>query len=332
MLGQPVPGRGQPDPAAVAARPAPCRPPGRAPRCCLRDARRRGAQLGRDLVHRPEAGELEQHPEAADVHADHCFVQSNGMSRKVTWTRTFCGVRLGVMSRSSAPRRRLDGDGVDALRPARAGRVGRAGRPDRRRPARPGCGCSGRPCILAGHRAAATVRSSAPGPARRHRARRRHGRRHAAVHGGRRPAAARHGERDRVPRPARRRRRPQPRRGPPLGPRWRPPASLLPDPPVDRNRRPGRRRARARRRRVLGGLHPAHPAGRGRRHRDRPGWRSPCRSPRWSRPRPSAGRWSDAHPRAAAHRPRAGDPAPGRPVHPGAARPAASRTRRRSAP
>ena len=71
VVGEPSARRGQPDPSAVRLQ------EGRADvarqgRDALRDARRRRAEGVGDLVHRAEAGELEEHAEATDVHA--CIV------------------------------------------------------------------------------------------------------------------------------------------------------------------------------------------------------------------------------------------------------------------
>ena len=57
----------------------------------LGDARGGRAQLGGDLVHRAQPRELEQQPEPADVHPHIVSDLLNGMSSKVTWTRTVPG-------------------------------------------------------------------------------------------------------------------------------------------------------------------------------------------------------------------------------------------------
>ena len=145
-------------------------------------------------------------------------------------------------------------------------------------------------------RPSAFSRETAPGGRR---SRRRHRRRDAAVHGrGGRPPAG-HGERAGVPRAARGGRGPQPRRRPGLGAGGRG-RRAVPDPAVVRHRRPGRCRVRARRGRLLGGVHPAHPEGRRlrqryRRARDLDAGRGPGRD---RRGRPRRGR--TAHSRAAA--------------------------------
>ena len=213
VVGQPAAGRGQPDPPAVGLDERRCPPPGPAPRCCCETRRGGRAELVGDLAHRAEPGELEQQLAAGVGPSGHCSRSSNGMSSNLTWTRTVPRPSTGAMTTSSRrPRRRLDGDRLDALRPARPRRLRRAVRPGRPE------GAAWLRLVWAGvHRAG---RSCARGrsdfsPARRCVA----GVALGVVTAGVTmlfmaavgPAAPRHRQRPGVPRPARGRRGPQPR-------------------------------------------------------------------------------------------------------------------------
>nr|WP_284289153.1 hypothetical protein [Angustibacter aerolatus] len=197
---------------------------------------------------------------------------------------------------------------------ARHRRLHRAVRPHRARGRRVAAARLGRRGAAAG-RPAAPVRLHPVGAAGLRRARRRDGRADPAVHGRRRPAAARHGERPRVPRPAGRRGGSRPRHRQALGRVGRRRCRAA-DPAVVRCGRPGRRRLRARRRGLLGGVRAADPA------RRRPGQRregprgvDAGRGPGGHRRR-RAVRRAAPHPAPARRGPRPGAAAAGRAVHP----------------
>ena len=193
----------------------------------------------------------------------------NGTSIKINWTRTIPPVCTEKYERhrssASVPGRgrHPDGRGLDDVRPDRSGALGppvRPGRPARRGVAATGLG--GR--HPGGLGAAAAVAVPAPDVAGRDRAWRRHGRGDDAVHGVGGPAAAWHRERGGVPWAAGRGRRAQPGRPDAAVARLCRGRRGAADPALAGRRGPGRGRLRARRGRLLGVLHPAHPGGRGR--------------------------------------------------------------------
>ncbi len=158
-----------------------------------------------------------------------------------------------------SPHRRPDGDGLDAVRTDRPRDSRDADRPHRGRGrgvASAGVGrradARHRPAPLRGLHLGhlPCVRLAGCGDRGRH----------DAVHGGSRSHTTGHCQRTGIPRPARRRRGPRQGRPPrrvagTRGDRRRPA-----DPAVDRCRRPDRGLVRARCGRLLGWLHPAHPA------------------------------------------------------------------------
>ena len=102
VLGEPAAGRGQPHPPAVRLDQRSADLAGQG-RDVLGDARRGHAQLVGHLAHRAQPRELEEDPQAPDVHAVHCSETLNNMSSKVTWTRTVLRVFTGPMTASSNP-------------------------------------------------------------------------------------------------------------------------------------------------------------------------------------------------------------------------------------
>ncbi len=161
---------------------------------------------------------------------------------------------------------------------------------------------------------------------RRGRPRRRDRWRDAAVHGRGGTAPARHRECAGVPRPADRRRTAEPR--PADLARARLCRSDAADPAVARFGRRPRRPVRTRRGRLLGGVHPAHPACRRQRHRSAGHGRvhSGRRPRRDHRGRSEHDPGDDLAARR--HRVRPGAAAAGGPVHPRVPRPAPPRRRR----
>ena len=175
----------------------------------------------------------------------------------------------------------------------------------------------------AGDRPAPVVAVLRSGAARRHRPRCGHCGRHDAVHGRHRAAAARHGQRAGVPRATGRRRLARPRTCPGLG-RAGGDRRTAPDPALDRRGRRTRCGLRARCCRVLGGLHPAHPAS-GRRGLGPRGAGDLDAGRRGGGDaRRRARGVLAADPRAARGRPGAGDPPAGGALRLRAARPAAA--------
>ena len=146
MVGQPVAGRREADPPAVGLDAAGC-PTSRASAampCETLDVV--VPELGGDLVHRAEAGELEQHAGGGGRPSAIVSIVVNDVSSKVTWTRTVRAASTGDMPHLLLRRahRRLHGRRLDALRPARPGRLRRADR-------RPRCGGRGlAPALLGG--------------------------------------------------------------------------------------------------------------------------------------------------------------------------------------
>ena len=191
------------------------------------------------------------------------------------------------------PHRRLHGDGLHAVRAAGPGDRRHADRRHRRRGRGMAAAGVGRHHLAARHRSASRRRRSrGPASSMCVRAGRRHRDDHAAVHGRARQDSAGHRQCTGIPWPARRRSRarkgPAPLRlaGPGRGRR------RIAHPTVGRRRRPGRRAVSRSARPCAGPLHPAHPAGRRRGRRHQRLWRSPCPSPAWSPPSPSAPRCS----------------------------------------
>ncbi len=227
----------------------------------------------------------------AERYVQQSHVDADGRGR-VEWAhdppRHVCLIWAGPALRRR--RRHVDGGRLDAVRPARhRGRGGPHRRHRRRGRGLAAAGLGGR--HPAGVRAAATLGLPGAHPGRLHRARRRHRWRDPALHGRGRAAAPRHRQRAGVPRPARRGRRAGSWSQQDLaGPRGRRRADA--DPALAGRGRPARRRVRAGRRGLLGGVHPAHPArrrrrrghqGAGRHHarrraRPRPSWRGRARS------------------------------------------------------
>ena len=155
--------------------------------------------------------------------------------------------------------RRPDGDGFDAVRPGRPRDRRDADRPHRRRGRRVAAAGVGRRAD-ARHCPAALRGVHLGDLSGVRRARRGHRSRHPAVHGGNRSHSAGHCQRNRIPRAARRRCRARKGRAPRgvAGPRRC--RRCVAYPAVGRRRRSGWGSVCARRGRVLGLLHPAHPA------------------------------------------------------------------------
>ena len=271
------------------------------------------------------------------------FRFADGMSMISTWTRTVWPGCTGVMTCSTplsplpsadrGPRRQWRGAGRrgHALRAARAGRLGRLVRPGR-----PG-GCRVAPAGL-GRRAAgrggpaATVAVHPVRPAGLRRARGGDRRAHPASSWRRWPGCP-------SARPARwsssaRWASPWPAGAADAccGRRSRPSVSCCSPSRGTAGDRPGRGGVRAGRRGLLGGLHPAHPAGR--RRGDRPAGTRRLDAGGRDRRQPGGRTVRRRSPDLGTgrHRARAGRAAAGDPVQPGVAGPASAHRRQRSAP
>ena len=252
VLGQPPPGRGQPDPPARPARSARAPTSRASTRDLLGHGGRGDAQLVGHRPHRAEPGQFEQQPQPAGVHAGNCSAITNGMSTISTWTRTIALGSTGVMTTLARPPRSSRsgsaGAGAGAALALAAmlcvqlGLAASVGLFDQIGPEGAAwLRLAWAGVLLLGAGPAAAVALHPVQPARLRRARRGHRRAHHAVHGRGRPAAAGHRERAGVPRPARRRGGPRARRAQAVAGARRGGRAAA-HRAVARRRRPGRRR------------------------------------------------------------------------------------------